>query len=105
MVFVIIKPLMCISEIICKVFGTVPAGFFGHVSSRNPRNPLSNVQPERERERERKRKKQIKMRCAVSGAEQSSRQQGNITDLGRPDCGGVRDCPLIHLHPLAKYQK
>lgn len=26
------------------------------------------------------------------------------TDLKPPDCGRVRDCPLIHLQPLAIYQ-
>lgn len=36
MSFVIIKPLMCISEIIHWVSGSVPAGLFVHVSSCNP---------------------------------------------------------------------
>lgn len=67
----------------------VCVSFFVHVSSW-PLNPLSDVQLEKNEP------------VLVN---QSSMQHGNITDLSWPDCGRVRDCPLIHLHPLAKYQK
>lgn len=68
MSFVIIKPLMCISEIIHWVFGSVPACFFVHVSSSKP---ITHYQMFSLR-------KQNRLKWDVLWVE---KQQGNITDL------------------------